>query len=69
MTTRTPIDEFKRAFASATKAISGAPKMAVSFGGDVARLRLEPKPAQIAKAQRGLYGHVIENMGDKNGQT
>jgi len=38
MTTRTPIDEFKRSLASATKAISGEPEKEVSFGGDVASI-------------------------------
>ena len=58
---KTPIDEFKRSLASATKAISGEPEMEVSFGGDVAgivrdqvmlpSLPPKPKPAQIAKAR------------------
>ena len=61
MTTRAPIDEFKRSLASATKAISGEPEMEVSFGGDVAGIVRDqvmlpamppkPKPAQIAKAR------------------
>jgi cobaltochelatase CobT len=67
MTTRTPIDEFKRSLASATKAISGKPEMEVSFGAAVASVM--PNPAQIAKAQLGLYGCGTKNMGDRNGQT
>jgi len=61
MTTRTPIDEFKRSLGAATKAISGEAEMEVSFGGDVAgivrdqvmlpSLPPKPKPAQIAKAR------------------
>ncbi len=59
--TATPIDNFKRALGAATKAISGAPELEVSFGGDVAgivrdqvmlpSLPPEPKPHLIAKAR------------------
>jgi len=59
--TNTPIDNFKRALSSATKAISGAPELEVSFGGDVAGIVRDqvmlpslppaPKPEVIAKAR------------------
>ena len=59
--TKTPIDNFKRALSSATKAISGAPELDVSFGGDVAGIVRDqvmlpslppaPKPEVIAKAR------------------
>ena len=61
MTTRTPIDEFKRSLASATKAIAGETELEVSYGGDVAGIvreqvmlpTLPPKPSPeiIAKAR------------------
>ncbi len=61
MTTRTPIDEFKRSLAAVTKAISGDLELEVSFGGDVAGVvrdqvmlpNMPPKPklGQIAKAR------------------
>ena len=61
MTTKTPIDTFKRSLAAATKAISGEPELEVSFGGDVAGIVREqvmlpslpphPKPEVIAKAR------------------
>ena len=56
-----PIDDFKRALASATKAISGEPEIEVTFGGDVAGIVREqimlpslpprPKSEVIAKAR------------------
>ena len=59
--TATPLDNFKRSLGAATKAISGAPEMEVSFGGDVAgivrdqvmlpSLPPKPKPELIAKAR------------------
>jgi len=59
--TTTPLDNFKRSLASATKAISGEPELEVSFGGDVAGLVRDqmmlpslppkPKPELIAKAR------------------
>ena len=59
--TTTPLDNFKRSLGAATKAISGAPEMEVSFGGDVAgivrdqvmlpSLPPKPKPELIAKAR------------------
>jgi len=66
---KTPIDEFKRSLASATKAISGEPEMEVSFGGDVAgivrdqvmlpSLPPKPKPEQIAKARGEADGLAL----------
>ena len=61
MNNKHPIDEFKRALASATKAISGEPELDVSYGGDVAGIVREqvmlptlppkPSPELIAKAR------------------
>ncbi|WP_409432891.1 cobaltochelatase subunit CobT [Litorimonas sp. RW-G-Af-16] len=61
MTGQSPIDNFKRSLASATKAISGEPELEVSFGGDVAGIVRDqimlpslppaPKPELIAKAR------------------
>ena len=69
MTSRTPIDEFKRSLSAATKAISGEPEMEVSFGGDVAgivrdqvmlpSLPPKPKPEQIAKARGEADGLAL----------
>ncbi len=59
--TNAPIDNFKRALSSATKAISGEPELEISFGGDVAGIVRDqvmlpslppaPKPELIAKAR------------------
>ena len=59
--TNTPIDNFKRALAASTKAISGEPELEVSFGGDVAGIVRDqvmlpslppaPKPHLVAKAR------------------
>lgn len=69
MTTRTPINEFKRALASTTKALSGQPELEVSYGGDVAGLVRDqvmlpslpptPKPAEIAKARGEADGLAL----------
>ena len=69
MSSATPIDEFKRSLASATKAIAGEPEMEVSFGGDVAgivrdqvmlpSLPPKPKPEQIAKARGDADGLAL----------
>jgi len=58
---KSPLDEFKRALASATKAISGESELEVTFGGDVAGIVREqvmlpslppkPKPEVISKAR------------------
>ena len=63
--TATPLDNFKRALASASKAIADAPEMEVSYGGDTPNISMgetapnmrlpslppHPKPAVIAKAR------------------
>ncbi len=59
--TTTPLDNFKRSLAAATKAISGEPELEVSYGGDVAGIVRDqvmlpslpptPKPEVVAKAR------------------
>lgn len=61
MADKSPIDNFKRSLAAATKAIAGEPELEVSYGGDVAgivrdqimlpALPPKPKPEVIAKAR------------------
>lgn len=67
--TNTPIDNFKRALSSATKAISGEPELEISFGGDVAGIVRDqvmlpslppaPKPEVIAKARGEADGLAL----------
>ena len=59
--TSSPLDNFKRSLAAATKALSGEPELEVSYGGDVAgivrdqvmlpSLPPKPKPFTVAKAR------------------
>ena len=58
MTTRTPIDEFKRSLASATKAISGEPEMEVSFGGDVATFRVKSMRLSLSNTTPLTYASL-----------
>jgi len=69
MSTPSPTDTFKRALASATKALSGKEDMEVSYGGDVAgivrdqimlpTLPPHPKPEVIAKARGDADGLAL----------
>ena len=67
--TSTPIDNFKRSLAAATKALSGEPELEVSYGGDVAgivrdqvmlpSLPPKPKPFVVAKARGDADGLAL----------
>lgn len=69
MTTQSPIDNFKRSLAAATKAISGEPELEISYGGDVAGIVRDqvmlpalpptPKPFAIAKARGEADGLAL----------